>query len=81
MNSMLIKVNEKYYCGEGDEHITQITPSSNGFHQNTNHGSTGIKFSDDIRDGYVCTGRRAVESHLHRIYARMEPDHVEIMKI
>ncbi len=79
MKTYQIKVDGKWYCGDGEECRTQITPAGNGFHQMCNHGESGIRLSRQKADAWAISSVRNLKSHLDKILRCVQPARLEIV--
>ena len=79
MKTYIIKIDNQYYCGEGEENKAQIPPLSNGFHQHTNHGESGIKKSYNLCDVKLIQSAMNLKSHLDKILRCVQPERMEII--
>jgi hypothetical protein len=83
MKIYIIKVDGKYYCGDGDEYEAQIPANANsGFQQLKDFGYSGIKLSDLRKDAHKIMSKTNVKSHFTKIIRCIkEPELIEIISI
>ena len=72
MNQYVIKINGEWYCGEGEEHSTQIPQRTD---------TSGLRLSKHRYDAYVIVSVRNLKSHLDKILTCVKPKKLQIIDV
>ena len=81
MKAYVIKIDNRWYCGEGGEFSTQIPPRGDTFHSMCNYGESGLRLSSNRKDAYIVVSIRNLKSHLEKILRCIEPKKLQISSV
>ena len=81
MKAYIIKIDNYWYCGEGEEYLTQIPPKTDTFHSVCNYGKSGLALSANPKNAYRVVSIRNLKSHLEKILRCVQPQKLQIIQI